>query len=143
MSVASLAIQIRAPCACSIACKLGSPITPPPPPPVTLAPAPHRIPALRRASCGREARSGQRVCAWTNPPERCRCHEATRCSFLRAPKGAVIDWNRATTHSPHAAPSGAGALRPSRLHFRAETRRFSGDSDTHADQKDLRFSGDR
>jgi len=29
MSVTSLAIQIRAPCARSIACKLGSPITPP------------------------------------------------------------------------------------------------------------------
>src|ERR1700739_3520373 len=31
MSVASLAIQIRAPCARSIACRLGSPITTPPP----------------------------------------------------------------------------------------------------------------
>src|SRR6266403_5806730 len=44
MSVASLAIQIRAPCARSIACKLGSPITPLPPlPPTTLAHVRHRI----------------------------------------------------------------------------------------------------
>src|SRR5208283_207004 len=44
MSVASLAIQIRAPCARSIACKLGNPITPPsPPPPATPAPVRHRI----------------------------------------------------------------------------------------------------
>src|SRR6516164_89813 len=43
MSVASLAIQIRVPCARSIACKLGSPITPPPPlTPVTLAHVRHR-----------------------------------------------------------------------------------------------------
>jgi hypothetical protein len=35
MSVTSLAIQIRTPCARSIACKLGSPITSPPPPPST------------------------------------------------------------------------------------------------------------
>ena len=44
MSVASLAIQIRAPCARSIACRLGSPITPPPPlPPATPAHVRHRI----------------------------------------------------------------------------------------------------
>ena len=42
MSVASLAIQMRAPCASSIACKLGSPITPLPPPPPA-APAQVRI----------------------------------------------------------------------------------------------------
>jgi hypothetical protein len=44
MSVASLAIQIRAPCARSIACRLGSPITPPPPLPLaTPAHVRHRI----------------------------------------------------------------------------------------------------
>jgi len=35
----------------------------------------------------------------------------------QAPKSTVIDWNRATSHSPDAAPPGAGALRQSRLHF--------------------------
>jgi hypothetical protein len=51
MSVASLAIQIRAHSARSIGCKLGSPITPPP---ATVAPAPHRILASRLGS-GRSA----------------------------------------------------------------------------------------
>ena len=28
-----------------------------------------------------------------------------------------VDWSCAPSHSPHAAPSGAGAVRPSRLHY--------------------------
>ena len=36
----------------------------------------------------------------------------------------VINWNCASSHSSDAAPPGAGALRPSRLHFRTEARRF-------------------
>jgi len=51
MSVASLAIQIRPPCARSIACKLGSPIILRPlPPRAVLAHAPRRIPSSRSGS---------------------------------------------------------------------------------------------
>ena len=32
----------------------------------------------------------------------------------------VINWSCAPSHSPDATPSGAAALRPSGLHFRAE-----------------------
>ena len=48
-------------------------------------------------------------------------------SMFTAGSGPSVEWNRAPTHSPHAAPSGAGALRPSRLHFRAEARRLPSD----------------
>src|SRR5206468_10534943 len=51
MSVASLAIQIRAPCERSIACKLGSPITLlPPPPPAIPAHVPDQILSLPSGS---------------------------------------------------------------------------------------------
>src|SRR5215471_16234833 len=51
MSVASLANQMRAACARSSVCKLGSPITPPtPPPPTTLASDSRRTPAVPSGS---------------------------------------------------------------------------------------------
>src|SRR6266699_7133936 len=72
MSVASLAIQIRAPCARSIACRLGSPITPPPPlPPTTPAHVRHRILAspsgFAHSSVGFQ-RSNRRACSAHAPP---------------------------------------------------------------------------
>src|SRR5260370_15629809 len=71
MSVASLAIQIRAPCARSMACKLGSPITLlPPPPPAIPAHVPDQILALPSDS-GRSAaglRSARRSVGWPGLP---------------------------------------------------------------------------
>jgi hypothetical protein len=67
MSVASLAIQIRAPCARSMACKLGSPITLlPPPPPTIPAHVPDQILALPSGSghSAAELRSASRQASW-------------------------------------------------------------------------------
>src|SRR5258706_7556227 len=71
MSVASLAIQIRAPCARSMACKLGSPITLlPPPPPAIPAHVPDQTLALPSGS-GHSAvglRSASRPERWLGTP---------------------------------------------------------------------------
>src|SRR6185369_5620604 len=71
MSVASLAIQIRAPCERSIACKLGSPITLlPPPPPAIPAHVPDQILALPSGSGHSAAalRSASRPPRWPGTP---------------------------------------------------------------------------
>src|SRR5258708_7155579 len=71
MSVASLAIQIRAPCARSRACKLGSPITLlPPPRPAIPAHVPDQILALP-SGFGHSAaalRSASRPVSWPGTP---------------------------------------------------------------------------
>ena len=107
MSVASLAIQIRPPCAGSIACKLGSPIILRPlPPRAVLAHVPRRIPSSRsgfgRSSIGFQ-HPHRRTCSvsvpsLTLPGNSSACPAVAASSRQKSTAGA----NRAhgKTHSP-------------------------------------------
>src|SRR5260370_14978485 len=126
MSVASLAIQIRAPCARSIACKLGSPITPPPPlPPTTLAHVRHRILAspagFAHSSVGFQ-RSNRQACSAQAPPlalpgTLLACLPPAASSTRKSTAGTNRAYHKTLSHSvryvPARKPTFATSSRPS------------------------------
>src|SRR5712691_11259873 len=114
MSVASLAIQIRAPCARSIACKLGSPITPPPPlPPTMPAHARHRIRAspsgFAHSSVGFQ-RSHRQACSAPAPPlalpgTLSACVPPAASSIRKSTAGTNLALDKTLSHSVRYVPA--------------------------------------
>ena len=126
MSVASLAIQIRALCAPSIACKLGGPITPPPPlPPTRRAHVRNRIlasPSGFACSSVGFQRSNRRACSAHAPPlalpeTLLACLPPAASSIRKSTAGASRAHDKTLSHSvryvPARKPPFATSPRPS------------------------------